>query len=76
MQETQEMLVQSLVPEGVLEEAHQPTPIFLTGGSHGQRSRADYSPWGHKESDTMEAHLPQPLSSMLVSVIEEQVAGD
>ena len=30
----------------------QPTPVFLPGGSHGQRSLADYSPWGHKESDT------------------------
>ena len=29
-----------------------PTPIFLPGKSHGQRSLAGYnSPWGHKESD-------------------------
>ena len=27
--------------------AWQPTPVFLPGESHGQRS-----PWGHKESDT------------------------
>ena len=27
----------------------QPTPVFLPGESHGQRS-----PWGHKESDTTE----------------------
>ena len=27
----------------------QPTPVFLPGESHGQRSLADYSPWGHKE---------------------------
>ena len=27
----------------------QPTPIFLSGKSHGQRSMADYSPWGHKK---------------------------
>ena len=32
--------------------AQQPTPIFLPGESHGQRSLAGYSPWGHKESDT------------------------
>ena len=32
----------------------QPTPIFLLGKSHGQRSLVDYSPWGHKESDTTE----------------------
>ena len=30
----------------------QPTPIFLLGKFHGQRSLAGYSPWGHKESDT------------------------
>ena len=30
----------------------QPTPVFLPGESHGQRSLAGYSPWGHKESDT------------------------
>ena len=29
----------------------QPTPIFLPGGSHEQRSLAGYSPWGHKEWD-------------------------
>ena len=48
MQETEEMLVRSLVPEGVLEEAHQPTPIFLTGGSHGQRSLVGYSLGSHR----------------------------
>ena len=32
----------------------QPTPVFLPGEFHGQRSLAGYSPWGHKESDTTE----------------------
>ena len=32
----------------------QPTPIFLPGESHGQRSLVGYSPWGHKELDTTE----------------------
>ena len=27
--------------------AWQPTPVFLPGKSHGQRSPAGYSPWGH-----------------------------
>ena len=31
-----------------------PTPLFLPGGSHGQRSLVDYSPWGHKELDRIE----------------------
>ena len=34
--------------------AWQPTPVFLPGESHGQRSLVGYSPWGHKESDTTE----------------------
>ena len=29
----------------------QPTPIFLPGEFHGQRSLVGYSPWGCKESD-------------------------
>ena len=29
----------------------QPTPVFLPGESHGQRSLVGYSPWGNKESD-------------------------
>ena len=31
-----------------------PTPVFLPGESHGQRNLVGYSPWGHKESDTIE----------------------
>ena len=32
----------------------QPTPVFVPGKSHGQRSLVSYSPWGRKESDTTE----------------------
>ena len=32
----------------------QPTPLFLPGKSHGQRSPVGYNPWGHKESDMTE----------------------
>ena len=32
--------------------AWQPTPVFLPGESHGQRSLEGCSPQGHKESDT------------------------
>ena len=32
----------------------QPISVFLPGKSHEQRSLVDYSPWGHKESDTTE----------------------
>ena len=31
-----------------------PTPVFLPEEFHGQRSLTDYSPWGHKKSDTTE----------------------
>ena len=33
----------------------QPTPVFLPGKSHGQRSLVGYSPQGHKELDVTEA---------------------
>ena len=32
----------------------QPTPVFLPGEFHGQRSLVAYSPWGPKESDMTE----------------------
>ena len=32
--------------------AWQPTPVFLPGESHAQRSLAGYSPLSHTESDT------------------------
>ena len=35
--------------------AWQPTPIFLPGESHGQRSLVSYSPLGRKESNMTEA---------------------
>ena len=38
----------------------QPAPVFL-GESHGQRSLAGYSPWGHKESDTTLSIWAQPI---------------
>ena len=31
-----------------------PTPVFLPGEFHGQRSLVGYSPWGHEESDMTE----------------------
>ena len=33
----------------------QPTPVFLPGESHSQRSLAGYSPWGRQELDMTEA---------------------
>ena len=42
--------------------AWHPTPVFLPGESHEQRSLAGYSPWGHKELDITEC-----LSNFLLS---------
>ena len=49
MQETQ---VQPLGWEDALEKGMQPTPAFLPGEFHGQRSPVGYSPQSHKELDT------------------------
>ena len=49
--------VQSLSQEDPLEKEITtllPGKLFLPGESHGQRSLACHSPWGHKESDTTE----------------------
>ena len=32
--------------------AWQPTPVFLPGESHGQRSLLGYSPWGRRALNT------------------------
>ena len=48
-----------LIPEsgrsfGVGNGKWKPTPVFLTGKFHRQRSMVGYSPWGCKESDMTE----------------------
>ena len=40
-----------------------PTPVFLPGEFHGQRSMAGYSPWGRKELDMTEQLTVSPLST-------------
>ena len=54
MQEMQKTWVWSLGWEDPWRRKWQPTPVFLPGKSHGQRSLAGYSPRGHKELDTTE----------------------
>ena len=41
----------------------QPTPVFLPGKPHGQRSLAGYSSWGHKESNMIETKQQQQTIS-------------
>ena len=52
----------------------QPTPVFLPGEFHGQRSLVGYSPWGHEESDmTKPFYILQVI--LLVSLVS-QIKGD
>ena len=48
-----------------LRKVGQPTPVFLPGEPHGQRSLAGYSPWGHKDSDMTEAPERQACITLL-----------
>ena len=49
MQEMQEMRVQPVGWEDPLEKGIvTPTPVFVLGESHGQRSLVGYSPCSHK----------------------------
>ena len=51
----QEMQLWSLGQEDPLEEEMATQSFILAWDFHGQRSLADYSPWGHKELDMPEA---------------------
>ena len=42
------MCILSLSREEPLERKWQPTPVFLPGKTHVQRSLVGYSPWGRK----------------------------
>jgi len=48
--------------------AWQPTPVYLPGESHGQRSLAGYSKWGHEKSDTTK-WLNMHANSILVTIL-------
>ena len=50
----QETGVWSLGQKGLLEKEMVPTPVFLPGEFHGQRSLVNYSPWGCKTQDITE----------------------
>ena len=62
----------------------QPTPVLLPGESHGQRSLAGYSPWGHKSqtrlSDltttiTMQS-LPCEMPGWMKHKLESRLPGE
>ena len=64
----QEIQIQPWVRKGLWRREWLPTPGFLRGEFHGQRSLAGHSPWGWKESDMAEqltlSHYPQLVESM------------
>ena len=50
----QETWAQSLGKEDLLEKKKAPTPVFLPGELHAQKSLVGYSPMGGKQSDMTE----------------------
>ena len=48
MQAAQEMRFNPWIAKMPWRRKWQPTPVFLPGKSHGQKSLAGYSPWGRK----------------------------
>ena len=55
--------------------AWQPTPVFLLGESHGQRSLVSYSPEGHKESDMTEWLNTHTKSWLLRALLQEVLSA-
>ena len=51
------------IPSG---RAWQPTPVFLPGEFHGQRTLAGYSSWTHKKSQTQvsDFHFRKTVKSL------------
>ena len=49
--------------------AWQPTPVFLPGESHGQRSPVGYSPWGRKESDMTDQYRHDHSGTQILVMI-------
>ena len=54
----QEIQILSWVEKMLWSRKCQPTPVFLPGKFLGQRSLADYSPWGHKELGMTDPTIP------------------
>ena len=44
----------------------QPTPVFLPGESHGQRSLESYSPWAHRTEHAFTRMVTQPSPRLRV----------
>ena len=46
-----------------------PTPVFLPGECHGQRSLAGYSPWGCKELDATKVTYTRTHASISRNIL-------
>ena len=64
----QETRVQPLGWEDPQRREWQPTPAFLPGELHEHGSLASYSPWGCKESDTIE-RTALSLSYCMITIL-------
>ena len=72
-EDAQEKQVRSLVWKDPWRRKWQPTPVFLPGEFHGQRSLMTYSPWGCKESDTTEQLSAHKQSGVMKSLQSQPV---
>ena len=61
-------------PEYKRRRKWQPTPGFLPGASHGQRSLEGYSQWGHTESDTTQM-TKQQIEDRWKNIAHTKVQG-
>ena len=52
----------------------QPTPVFLPGKFHEQRSLAGYSPWGLKELDRIELLSTEHTCTIRIKLYETHCA--
>ena len=50
----QETWVRALAQKDPLEKGMTPTPVFLPGESHGQRSQVGFRLWGRTELDMID----------------------
>ena len=66
------MWVQSWVGKTPWRRKWQPTPVFLPGKAHGQRSLAGYGPWGCKESDTTERQQTQIQENCITNKVRKR----
>ena len=65
----QESWVQFLGGKILWRKDWQPSPVFLLGKFHGQRSLVGYSPWGRKV-----LHTPELLTLSIFKFIQLQSA--